>query len=82
MATRAPDWTEDELDAVLLTYTVLWNALQTAIPDRTPGAIGYIRSGIHAVHQGQSTTYLSERLKRALEEHRGRVRCPECGVRL
>jgi hypothetical protein len=80
MAVRAPDWTEDELEAVLSAYAQLWETLRVTVPDRTPGAIAYIRPGVHAWHQGQPTTYLSERLKRALQQRRRQAVCPECGV--
>ena len=77
----APNWTTEELDSVLDTYAQLWQTLEAQIPGRLPGGLSYVRSGIHAVHRGRPTTYLSQALQKHLLDRRGHLVCPECGER-
>lgn len=75
-------WTEGELDTVLTTRAS--SDLEVARQlHRTPGAIAYVRRGIHLFHLPSgagSQRMLAPRLRAHLEAGRGRQTCPSCGT--
>lgn len=75
---RAPNWTEGEFEIVLNSYGLsieeVMQKLRSCRPEvvRTPGAIGFVRAGIHAYHPEKRNPgeILSKMMIRILEEKR------------
>ena len=76
---RKPDWTESEFEVVLNGYGISDEELAGRLPERSLGAVGVVRSGIHSFHKGGNISMLSKVMLRYLEDRRGTLTCPKCG---
>ena len=78
---RAPDWYEDEFHIVVTSCGLSDEGLRARLPNRSTGAIGVVREGVHAYHIGGNTTMLSQMMRSYLSRNRSDLRCPKCGAR-
>ena len=78
---RAPDWSKSEFEILLNSYGLSPEELARKLPGRSPGAIGWVRGGIHSFHRGGNVSMLSQMMLRRLEEGRGSLTCPKCGMK-
>lgn len=84
--TQAPPWSESEFETVLNSYGLSDEELARRMPQRTLGAIGVVRSGIHAFHSrgadvAKRQQLLSNMMIYHLERKRGSLVCPACGTK-
>lgn len=77
--TRAPDWSAEEFE-VLLSNPLLTEAeLRQLLPRRTPGAIAFVRQGVHSWHTGRDDhQMLSEIMKQRLMAPSRPLLCALC----
>lgn len=74
----APVWTNREFDIVLQNPTLSDGEVAGLLPQRTEGAVGWVRKGIHNYHRELDTSMLSKMMLRRLEDGPSVV-CPRCG---
>jgi len=79
---RAPDWTVEEFEILLLSPTMSDDYLCVKLPRRTISAIQIVRFGIHAYHTGKNYSMLSKMMVRRLEKNPTELVCPICKRRL
>jgi hypothetical protein len=78
---RAPDWTPGEFETLLQHSESDDQAVAELLPERSMGAVGVVRQGIHAYHrEGMNRSMLSEMMIHRLGQ--GSVTCPVCRTRL
>jgi len=79
---RAPNWTQDEFDTLLDNYRLSNEELALKLDKRRPGAVNWVRAGIHSYHRtGRNPSILSQMMVRRLEERRGSLTCHVCGAK-
>lgn len=64
---RAPAWTAQEFTTLLQNPTLSDAEIARLLPQRTEGAVGWVRSGIHSYHRGLDTSMLSKMMPARLE---------------
>lgn len=75
---REPDWSSEEFE-VLLNNPLLTDAeLAPLLPERSTGAIGVVRAGIHALHTGRNHSMLSQMMVQRLMAPSKPILCPLC----
>jgi hypothetical protein len=80
-APRAPAWTLDEFDILLGGAALTDRQLAGQLAQRTPGAVGWVRAGVHDYHRQRDNAILSQRLQQHLANRHGTVTCPICKAR-
>ena len=73
-------WTRDEFGIILQNYNLGPRDFARLLPNKNPGAIESVQSGIHSFHLGGSGFLLTEMMLTALMEARGSLVCPICGT--
>jgi len=76
--TREPNWTEEEFRTVLSNPKRSDEELSAESLDRTPGAIGFVRAGIHDFHNDCDNSILSATMKEVLRNSKEHWLCPVC----
>ena len=76
---RAPDSTAEEFAALLAHNDLGPDDFAELLPRRSSGAIGAVRSGVHAHHTGGDQSLLSGVMRRYLAEQAAELTCPVCG---
>lgn len=77
--TRAPEWTIEEFDWLLSNPQLTDQQVAEHVLNRSSGAIGVVRSGIHSFHQGGNVSMLSQMMLARLQAG-SVVYCPLCGA--
>lgn len=77
---RAPEWTENEFRVLVDSFGISDSELKSRLPNRSVGAIGVVRSGIHSYHIGNNTSMLSQMMLSYLSRNHAHVKCPKCGL--
>ena len=77
-----PDRTADEFATLLAHNDLGPDDFAELLPRRSPGAIGAVRSGVHAHHTGGDESLLSGSIRRYLVEQDSELMCPMCGKKL
>ena len=77
--TRPTAWTAQEFDTLLQNPTLSDAGIARILPQRTDGAVSWVRAGIHSYHTGGDTSMLSRMMLRRLERGPSLI-CPRCGV--
>jgi hypothetical protein len=81
--TREPEWSPEEFELLLSRPDLEDAELEAVIQTRSAGAIGAVRSGVHAFHQDNSAGrgLLSQMMKTRLTEPQPRsFPCRLCGA--
>lgn len=77
--TRAPDWTKEEFETLLANPLLSETELAELLPQRTPGAISFVRAGVHSLHTGRDDhQMLSRMMKDRLMAPSGPILCALC----
>ena len=76
---RAPHWTAEEFATLLAHNDLGPDDFAELLPRRSSGAIGAVRSGVHAHHTGGDESLLSGVMRRYLAERGAEHMCPVCG---
>lgn len=77
--TRAPNWDADEFELLLQNSRASDDEVAAMLNERTAGAVSVVRNGIHAYHEGQDISMLSQLMQRRLGDATRAVTCPRCG---
>jgi hypothetical protein len=75
---RAPNWTQDEFEILLIPSSLSDENLCLKLPKRTIGAIKIVRYGIHAYHTGKNYSMLSKMMVGRPEKNPSEIFCPIC----
>jgi len=78
---RAPPWTLDEFELVLLHPDYPLEELVRRLVRRSEGAVKVVRAGIHAYHLGKENIFLSQMMIERLEQGVESLHCGLCGNR-
>jgi hypothetical protein len=76
---QAPAWSEREFETVLQNHTLSDGEVSDLLPQRTVGAVGWVRAGIHSFHTGGDVSMLSKIMLQRLDDDRRAWICPRCG---
>ena len=71
---KAPAWKPEEFETLLQHPGSDDQAVAELLSERSMGAVGVVRRGIHAYHTGMNTSMLAEMMVRRLKQ--GSVICP------
>lgn len=79
--TRVPDWTKEEFETLLGNPLLTETELAELLPQRTPGAISFVRQGVHSLHTGRPDhQMLSLMMKDRLMGPSGPILCAVCKI--
>jgi hypothetical protein len=76
--TKAPEWTKEEFILLVSRPELFDEELVSLLPNRSAGAIGVVRAGIHSFHTGGDVSMLSIMMKDLLGSKETLVECPIC----
>jgi hypothetical protein len=74
------EWTEQEFILLVSRPDLSDDGFAEIIPQRSAGAIGVVRAGVHSFHTGGDTSMLSEMMLSLLGSKNTLVTCPVCKV--
>lgn len=78
---RAPDWSYEEFRILMNNCQLSDEELTLKLPNRSKGAIGAVRAGVHSYHTGGIITMLSQIMLNYLKNNRSSLTCPRCGAK-
>ena len=73
-----PDWTPQEFDIVVSAPNDSPQVLAQQLGSRTPGAVEWVRAGIHGYHTNGDVSPLSHMMRSRLDARSAPVVCPQC----
>lgn len=74
---RPSDWTAEEFAWLLTNPQLTDQQMADQVLQRSSGAIGVVRSGVHSFHRGGNVSMLSQMMLARLRTGPA-IRCPRC----